>query len=132
LFTVLGEWLIELLFFVTTDEEGPATVPIMRTPQMIKKTSGENVYFERANEPKTNHLGDFYVRPGVSFTLRIDVPSAFVKEGERYEQVEMEYYRAELKYDYKWFIGVETFGLDRRFFPLWQIQAINVCLFVDE
>jgi hypothetical protein len=124
LFTVLGKWLMGL-HFIPKDN---GTLPMMRTQQIDITKSGvftTTVDFARG-EPKTEQIGNFVVQPGVPFELHIDVPSGFVKKSERAEQVEMEHYRAEMRYAEAKLFGVLQFGLNRKYFPLWQIQAINV------
>jgi hypothetical protein len=105
------------------------SVTMMRTQQIIKIIEGvfvKTIKFERG-KPKTDEINDFFVKPGVPFELRIDLPPAFVKEGAGEEEVEMEYYRAEMDYDDADHFVYE-FALDRKYFPFWQIQAIYVCL----
>jgi hypothetical protein len=122
-FTVLGEWLFGLHF--VAEDNGNGTLPMMKTQEMVK-TSSWIGGTEWVQGTKTTQIGNFVVNPGVPFELHIDVPSGFVKKNERAEQVEMEHYRAEMRYAEAKLFGVLQFGLNRKYFPLWQIQAINV------
>jgi hypothetical protein len=112
----------------TANNNGNGTLPMLKNQEITMTESGifgGTIEWEEGT--KTTQIGDFVVNPGVQFELHIDV-SAFVKEGEGEKQVEMEHYRAELLYDG----GVQhdelKFGLNRKYFPLWQIQTIHVCL----
>jgi hypothetical protein len=98
----------------------------MRTPQMTKTEKiFEGIKFV-LGKPNTFKINAFDVQSGVPFELRIDVPSEFEKEGEGVDEVKREKYRAQMNYDAGTFIL--EFGLDRKYFPFWKIQAINVCL----
>jgi hypothetical protein len=92
-------------------------IPVVRRPH--KTLDEEQPRLEKHETPTVLVLDHMVIRAEEPFELRLELPTAAVLEE---NGLLMEYYRAEINYASK----NQSFGLDRNFFPSWQIMSLQL------